>query len=173
MKPLWEWQSTGQLSMAETFRYAAVGTQGAVLNHAVPAHTGCWYSASLKSLSPPRGSWTPSAQYGGARWSPGWRWWRGAACCPGWTPRMLSRFPVCRWWLHPEYKHGSLDETTIHRKPVHVYEDKPKLVQTKNPALGNGLSTITLNFQCGCSEHALFPTLQATTGGVASLLGGF
>lgn len=121
----------GLPSMVETFRYAAVGVQGAVLNHAVPAHAHSWYSASLKSLSPPRGSWTPSARYGAARWSPGWRWWRGAACCPGWTPRMLSRFPVCRWWLHPEYKHGSLDEATIHRKPMDVYEDKPKLVQTK------------------------------------------
>lgn len=58
---------------------------------------------------------------------------------------------------------------------MHVYEDKPKLVQTKNPALGNGLgkSTITLNFQCGCSEHALFTTLQAATGGWLHFGGGF
>lgn len=49
-------ENGGLLSMAETFRYATVGAQGAVLNHAVPAHTRLRYSASLKSLSPPRGS---------------------------------------------------------------------------------------------------------------------
>lgn len=56
---------------------------------------------------------------------------------------------------------------------MHVYEDKPTLVQTKNPALGNGYSTITLNLQCGCSEHALFPALQAATGGWLHFWGAF